>query len=1488
MSDPNKPRRTEVHNHGTVVGQVIGDYNTVIQHFVEGIASLPTDYSVRIQNFISEYLGTPERPEPFGGREAQFRELDAWLENGDVAPYLFLSSPAGRGKSALLTQWSRKLLEREESGDDGVAVVFIPISIRFRTNLASVFFGALVARLARLHGDEVPAANTSDEVWRGMLADYFNQPLPDGRRLLIIIDGIDESADWEPSADIFPLNPPDDLKVIISARNRPGDLDGTGWLDVLGWSRAGLGRVMELPPLSVDDVGDVFQKMHRPLDEIGVNPELVAELHRLSQGDPLLVNLYVASLSARGDEALRLRPEDLRAIQPGLEGYFDRWWDEQRRLWGKADPLRESSVRAVLNLLACALGPLSKDDILSLTPESINLDTWVLDSVMTSLTRIIIGDGQIQGYVFSHPRLGNYFYDKLATRDRDRWEGYYISWGRETIAALTNGLLPPGHVSAYLVQYFGIHLERRAVPEDLLSLVNGSWKAAWEAFEGSYSGFMNDVTRTFRTLTALDQSGIDNMGLAKYIGGEALCCLCVASISTVAYSVPPILITRLVKEGLWSPAQGLVYARQTPAPERKSEAISGLVPDMPDSLLQTALAASLDIYDDAARVKALLALTPRLSKVQLTSLLEDARRVVDKVQRAVAIVGLASHLDEDLKRRYAPYVLDRLSDVLEEVLSTEDEMRRSFDLAALGGVLPQPLLGEACAAARSFDHPGYRTIALKGISSTLAKAGRHGEAIDVARMMEDRQRRAQSLTDVLLFLQGDYRERILNEALENVLSVLTDEPPPASGRAPESADDSAGTRGEFYRHMDVLDRQRVKRDAVETALSLCPYLDESGKQGLSTYCFEALGAVELEHRWRLIIELARHLDQGAKQQLADIASSIAEGYVRGVGEADEGDDKEKYDLLKSLRGRGAQLQILALAGLAPLLPEPKRSEAVRLALESVESIDNMYESYVEADKAKSLILIASAVEEPDKTRLFTEVLRKAERLAPRSQREVLDAAAPQLPPQLLPHALDVLRNVSDQDERNWALEQLIPHLPTGLLSEAQDIARGIGDADDRLDALVTLAPYLPDDLRHDLLRLARTIPDKSKSVEVQIKLIPYLPDTLVGEILRSVAALSGRESKGIMLVLLAPSITPDLLGEALSVARSLQGDLGQVDALALLAKGVSGPDKTEILREAMNVYLKYEPFYGLGELLPQLSNEALREFKSNIEGMKDARMREDAAEALLLELAARGAYEEALDAARNMGNKYAKAELLTKLTLRLPATLAAAVRDSILQEAVAACWDADDDKGIGQHNNLGKLASLMSNEARQKLLDQAERVENEQRRAWIVKEIAPHLSQGMALDYVERAEGIKYEPGRNEVFAAIAVRLAELRQPDLFYEVSARVTNEFILSEALVARATHLPDEMLDIALDSILSTRSSLWEYKKREMLTQLTPRMVKLPKNYLYELWVSALSYSTTTRGDLLIVLSGIVGVLRELGGSEAVIETYHAINKAGQWWP
>jgi len=193
-----------------------------------------------------------------------------------------------------------------------------------------------------------------EEVWRGLLAEYMARPLPDGRVMVVVLDGVDEAADWT-AAGLFPAQPPDGLRVVLSARYLANDRDERAWLERLGWEKPGLAQALQLYPLDRSGIASVLLQMGFPLELLGVRVNIVSELHRLSEGDPLLVRLYVDDLWERGEAVVRLQPEELRTIRPGLTGYFERWWKDQRLLWSKEAPEREATVQTVLNLLAGAL-----------------------------------------------------------------------------------------------------------------------------------------------------------------------------------------------------------------------------------------------------------------------------------------------------------------------------------------------------------------------------------------------------------------------------------------------------------------------------------------------------------------------------------------------------------------------------------------------------------------------------------------------------------------------------------------------------------------------------------------------------------------------------------------------------------------------------------------------------------------------------------------------------------------------------------------------------------------------------------------------------------------------------------------------------------------------------------------------------------------------------------------------------------------------------
>src|SRR5262249_54939065 len=130
----------------------------------------------------------------------------------------------------------------------------------------------------------------------------------------------------------------------------------------------------------------------------------------------------------------RLQPEDLSHIRPGLDGFFSRWWDDQRRLWGNEAPLREPVLQTLLNIFASDIGPLRQDDVLHVAPQEAKLNLWTLEEGLRPFRQLIVGDGFSQGSAFSHPRLALYFNDKLLRAGQARQvEMRFVIWREETV-----------------------------------------------------------------------------------------------------------------------------------------------------------------------------------------------------------------------------------------------------------------------------------------------------------------------------------------------------------------------------------------------------------------------------------------------------------------------------------------------------------------------------------------------------------------------------------------------------------------------------------------------------------------------------------------------------------------------------------------------------------------------------------------------------------------------------------------------------------------------------------------------------------------------------------------------------------------------------------------------------------------------------------------------------------------------------------------------
>jgi hypothetical protein len=1503
------PGERGVEVHGGVDHSVVvtGDHN-VFHYLVEGIRALPTDYAGCIENFLAEYLSTPEHPVPFGGREQDLRNLDRWLDDPTQAPYLLLAAPGGRGKSALLAHWAGRLVLRPD-----MAVVFVPVSVRFSTAAEVVVFSAAVARLAAVHDEKkVPGdANTPAGVWRGLLSDYLRRPLPRGRRLLLVLDGLDEAVGWQPGADLFPLRPPAGLRVVVSARPLAGDSGAAGWLRRLGWGRLGLAYAYALGPLDRSGVADVLVHMGCPLADLGANGDLVATLHGLSGGDPLLVRLYVEDLWARGEEAARLRPEGLRAIRPGLEGYFEKWWHDQENLWGEQRPLREPQVRQLLQLLAFALGPLSQRDIRRLVPDA-GLDGPLLDELMRPLRRLVVGDGRGQGFALTHPQLATHFAARWED-DRHGIEARFLDWGKDTLGALVDGRLASRNASQYLVEHYGAHLGRSgAGPEKLLGLVSEAWLRAWEAVEGSYSGFLTDVDRAWDAARRADREEAQAGRPALNLGGEMRCALCQSSVNSLAGNIPPELLRAAVRhEGGWSPAQVLAYARQTPRAEQRARALAAimahlpadqqvtagcaaleaacaigyevdqavalvaLAPVLPETLLPQALQAARAMCHEQARSAALAALAPVLPETLLPQALEAARAIGDVRARSAALAALAPVLPGAL-----------LPQVLEATHAIGDEWSQSAVLAALAPVLPGALLPQALDAARAVGYEWARSGALAALAPVLPEA-HLPQVLEAARVMGDGGARSQVLAAVAPRLPEPLRAGAWAEAWAGACAI--------------------------------------------------------GYEGDRALALAALAPALPEALLPQVLEAARVMgDGGARSQaLAAVAPRLpkplrAAAWADALAAAHNGDVRARADLL---------------AVLAPALPEALLPQA----LESARAIGDV------RARSQALAALAARLPEPLRAGACADALAAARGIGYEEDRaQALAALAPALPEALLPQALEAARAIADVQARSAALAALASELPPPLVPRALDVARAIGDGEYRSRALAALAPMLPQPQRAgawaDALVAARAIEDVRARSQALAALAPVLPEPqragAWADALTAACAIGYEWARSRALAALAPVLPEALLPQALRTAAAMGDEGARSAALAALASVLPEPLRAGAWADALaaarsaDVRARADLLAALAPALPEaLLPQALEAGRAiGYEGPRSAAL------AALAPVLPEALLPQALEAARAIGGEGPRSTALAALAPRLPEPQRTAAWAAALEAARAIGYEED------RSAALAALAPALPEPLLPQALEAGCTMRYEWARADALAALAPVLPEPLLPQALETARAIREGDYRSRALAALAARLPEplragawadalapagsgdsraradllaalapvLPEPLLpqALEAARAIGDEWARSAALAALAPVLPEPLLPQALEAAraigmgehrapvlaalasrlhASLQGPVWAeataaatgiehgMARAKALADLVPSLVTLEARVLYPLWEQALPrLAAPTRPDLLDDIRALVPVLVRLGASEAAADTFHAIQDVGRWWP
>ncbi len=563
--------------------EYFADVDKSIGNLERNLLQAAPKYFEPIRQFKAQYLGNNGQRVPFGGREREFKLLDAWLDD-DLLPYRLLCAPAGRGKSALIVRWLASGEDR-----DGIEVVFFPVSSRFGINLKHQILGGVTGQLAGVYNEPPPRSELSVDAYRETITQYLTRsPWPD-KKLVVVIDGIGESPDWDDTGvGLFPFEPASGIRVLVSAR-RHADADEHTWLDRLNWEDSARAKMLPLALLDKPGLEDVLRGMGLPLDTLANQDKIVSALHRLTDdGDPFLVGLYVDELwdKANSSDSLLMKPKYLDKLKPGLDGFFKRWMDalEKERTASlsktSSDDLRRH-VQWVFDVLACAFGPVRLEELQALLESQAELSGQQIRDAIEPIKRFLVGDWDLAGCDFCHPRFREFVFDKLTQRDKRKWDSKFVGFGLNWLEVLKHqdSQLTDPQQYRYAVRFLRSHLHRLKAPvADLLPLLSTrAWADAWYKIEGAYGGYVADIAYVRSTardeILAAAKRGSDRL---PHIGVALRSAFICSSVHTIGRQIGAKMLTKLVENNVWTVAQGLAFARQFSLPRDRHERLLGL------------------------------------------------------------------------------------------------------------------------------------------------------------------------------------------------------------------------------------------------------------------------------------------------------------------------------------------------------------------------------------------------------------------------------------------------------------------------------------------------------------------------------------------------------------------------------------------------------------------------------------------------------------------------------------------------------------------------------------------------------------------------------------------------------------------------------------------------------------------------------------------------------------------------------------------------
>lgn len=1446
----------------------------VTQIFASMVQAAPPRYRAAVLRLVAAYQSLAA--EEIADLDPFLAQLDQFLLQ-DERPHALLLAPTGRGKTTLLLHWLARLATTSPWH-----IIFAPISLRYQTASANATLRALTQALATIHGDREyqHVYNVSPDQLRPILASYVRTPPPAGLRLLLAIDGLDETVGWSVGKDVFADTPGPMVRILATARY----VDATTpqqWLERLGWNRERT-FILVLEPPSEHMLDAMLQRMLSALEpHRASDTKLRDRILQVSQGDPLTMRLLAEAVHQG-----RIDADLLPHLQPGLEGYIEfclsEWFYRHRDF--------ATALALFPRLCAIALGPLSTMDLLHLAPDVFDGPATV-KRVAHVVSEFIDGDGSDDhGYAFRHLRFREIFRERIFTEEElhaveQRFVHYGLRWYEgqtfvrkraRTMAHVMEsqeGLRIPDYVRRYWIAHLreaGEWGRMRRILTDIVSvhgIVEQPWAAARFAIEGHYAGYLSDLDILWRW--AEHQYDIV-LGMR--------CALIAGSIRSQKGNLLPGLLAGLATVGTptgpWSGELVMRQMHQMASPRQKvkalealagcppdqlpydaaldlvqsfaseewrSEALAVLTPHLPPQLQERALGIARAMRNEQARSRALTVLIPILPPQRQQAIfaeaLEAARTIEHEEARAQALLSLLPVLP--------PHARDMVEELFEAVCWLRLEVPRAEAILALAlhptaSAIPH-LVREALGVARNAMRKGQMTEALKVIATHLPPEQQHEyyvEALEAVLLIAHNETRALALHALAPYLPPPHQPFARDASLEAALAIASP-------------------------------RQRLQVVSI-----LAPTLPPERKTLLLDVCWRDVWSLEdITERLSLLQLLAPHLPR--EQQIRSYLT------IRQLASAID-DQRQRATILVKLAEQLASEPAEQLAH--------EHVAVCRDALQAIRMVTDELE--------RSALIIALAPHLP--TILLADTLATIRTIRDGWQRaEALVGVIPYVPvaeqPLLYGEALAASRAIGDELSLARCLIALLPHSPETrhheFANSAIQLISGFADEQQRIRALLAAAPYCAPSRRQEHYLEAMTagfaIADPKIRSDLLHSLIPQLPGTLLPHALAMAQAIPDPWYRFEALRVCAPLLPAreqlELYREMLTLTQTALGEWQQSEALHALATMVPITLHADMLGAILTIRHEFYRHRALLALIPSLAAPLVPKAFTVVQEMEQERWKSEALMAIIPRLPA-AMIPSALDIAHSLLEAGNRARVLQVLAMRLPEPLQAEVCRATLeatQKTTPLRWRADVLVALAPHLPDALLPEALA--LANAMKDRVERVRvlvayaprvperilgevvsdtcaisDEWERANALIALAPVLPTSRIPEVLAAARMIHSPQERARALMTLAGLVPASQQPRLYAEALAAcraIPSDSACAVALCKLAAELPvTQQLEIYAEAFGAVRAIAVEEELRETLAILVEHLTSWTTRSLTHiaaatiLWQAAVRFFTT----------------------------------------